>query len=78
MDVTLSINFLVLVPVVLGVVEAIKRVGMASRYAPLASLVLGVAGAYLIGGALNEVVIQGLIAGLSAAGLWSGVKATIA
>ena len=73
----ISIAFLVLVPVVLGVVQVFKIAGMTSRWAPLVSLVLGVAGAvFLIGGLDKVSALQGIIAGLSASGLWSGVKAS--
>ena len=71
-------QFVVLVPIVIGLVEAVKRAGMPSRYAPVLALFFGVSGAYLITGALSGVeVIQGVIAGLSAVGLWSGVKSSI-
>ncbi len=74
----ISTQFLVLVPLVLGVTEVIKGVGLSSRFAPLCSLVFGVAGAFLIGGDSNSaIVLQGLIAGLTASGLWSGTKAII-
>lgn len=74
----ISVQFLVLVPVVLGVVQVIKKTGLSTRWSPLLSLVLGVVGALAIAkGYSADAVIQGLIAGLSAAGLWSGTKATL-
>lgn len=75
-----SKEFLILVPVVVGVVQVIKTVGMPSKYAPLTSLILGVAGAlFFIGGGVTGMnALQGVIVGLTASGLWSGVKATIA
>lgn len=73
-----STQFLVLVPVVLGVTQVFKTVGLPSRFAPLVSLVLGVLGASLLGsGFSGSDIIQGIVAGLSASGLWSGVKATV-
>lgn len=74
----ISTQFLVLVPVVLGVVQIAKTSGIPSRFAPLTSLILGVAGTIFLGDFSAASAIQGLIVGLSAAGLWSGVKATIA
>ena len=76
MDITTP--FLVLIPVVVGVAQVVKISGLPTQWIPLTSLVLGVIGAFLIGGWVfsGTVVIQGIIAGLSAAGLWSGVKTT--
>ena len=73
----ISVQFLILVPVVLGVVQVAKVAGMSSRYAPLVSLMLGVLGAIFLVGAVDKAsALQGVIAGLSACGLWSGFKAT--
>lgn len=69
--------FLVLVPVVLGVVQAIKKIGLASKWSPLVSIALGIAGAYALGGFTSLNIIQGIVVGLSASGLWSGSKATL-
>lgn len=71
-------QFVILVPIVLGLVEAVKQAGMPSRYAPILSLAFGVAGTFLMSGVVaGSGVIQGLIVGLSAVGLWSGVKSSI-
>ena len=71
------VQFAILVPVVLGVVQVIKIVGLPIRFAPLLSLVLGVVGAFLIGGvSVGLIILQGIMAGLSASGLWSSVKST--
>jgi hypothetical protein len=74
----ISTQFLVLVPVVLGVVQVAKISGLDSRYSPALSLVLGVLGTYLVGhlGASQD-IIQGLVVGLTASGLFSGAKTTI-
>lgn len=77
MDITTQ--FLIAVPIVLGVVQAIKVAGLPTKWAPLTSIVLGIVAASVIGGwsFSGTIVVQGVIAGLSAAGLWSGVKTTI-
>jgi hypothetical protein len=73
-----SASFLVLVPIVLGLVQVAKSAGLSSKWAPILSLALGIIGAGVIGwGISSEIIIQGIIAGLSAAGLWSGTKATV-
>ena len=73
----ISSQFLILVPVVLGITQVIKMTGLSSRYVPLLSLVLGMVGAILIGNLDSTSLLQGVIAGLSASGLYSGGKATV-
>ena len=74
-----STQFVILVPIVLGVVQVIKKTGLSTRWSPLVSLVLGVLGAFLISqGFSTGAILEGIVAGLSAAGLWSGTKATLA
>ncbi len=70
------------VPLIAGLVEGAKRFGMDARFAFLLSLVLGVAlscgYAWASGGgaprAWLDAVVVGLGLGLSASGLYSGVK----
>ena len=79
MDIT--IQFVVLIPVVLGLVQVGKIAGLNTRWSPLLSVVLGIIGAFVIQWSLSNAgiaIIQGIIAGLSAAGLWSGTRATLA
>lgn len=72
-----SVQFIILVPVVLGIVQALKVWGMASKYAPIVSILLGVLGSIFLVGALDKAsALQGIIAGLTACGLWSGAKAS--
>lgn len=72
MDITLAI------PVIVGVVAAIKAAGLTSRWAPLCSIIIGLLLYYFFTPVFMwENMFEGLIAGLSASGLWSGVKATI-
>jgi hypothetical protein len=63
---------------ILALVQLAKGIGFPSRYAGLLAVVLGAAGglaAHLWGGsALALSVVDGLVAGLAAAGLWSTVK----
>lgn len=74
----ISTTFLVLVPIVLGVVEAVKQVGLSGKLAPILSIVLGVVSVYLAGGFVlsGPLALEGIVVGLSAAGLYSGVKKT--
>jgi hypothetical protein len=64
-----------LIPVILGLCELVKQVGLPSRWVPLVSLVLGVVfGAFFLQGSISVRVLQGVVLGLSASGLYSGPK----
>lgn len=72
---------LALVPVVIGLVEAVKFASMPSKFAPLVSLALGVLGALVVphvGMTAGMAAIGGLVVGLSASGLYAGTKAVVA
>lgn len=66
-----------IVPVVVGLVSIAKGVGIPSKYAPVASLAIGIALVALTGVAWQAFVVQGIIAGLAASGLYSGTKAVV-
>ena len=66
-----------IIPVLVGLVTVAKEVGLPSKYAPLTSVVMGVGLVALTGVAWQAFVVQGIIAGLSASGLYSGTKATL-
>ncbi len=67
-----------IVPVALGLVAAIKQVGLPSRFAPIASIAIGIGLVSLTGQAWQADITQGIIVGLAASGLWSGSKALFA
>jgi len=70
-----EINGIALVPLIVGVVEVAKQVGLPVRFAPLLSLLLGLgAGFFLHGSSLALSVVTGLMIGLSASGLYSATK----
>ena len=73
-----SQQFLIVVPIVVGLVQVVKMTGLDSRYAPAVSIILGIVGATLAAGCSGGTLLGGVIVGLTAAGLWSGVKATVA
>jgi len=61
------------IPIIVGLVEVIKRVtGVDSKFAPLLSIILGIllswAGTFY--GTATEFLFTGIIAGLSASGLY--------
>lgn len=67
-----------LVPVVMGIVQVFKITNLLpARFAPLLALILGVGGVFLLkpdSVQTGVLIIQGAMVGLSAAGLFSGVK----
>ena len=73
----IAINYGVLVAVVIGLVEAAKRIGVPEKFAPLVSLILGL-GLSFLGFVANpdlvSTIVGGIIIGLSAVGLYSGTK----
>jgi hypothetical protein len=78
----LDLRVLVLaLPLTLGIVELLKGAGLPARWAGIAALLVGsVAGVTVrlagVGdGTLALAALTGVVAGLSAAGVWSGTKA---
>lgn len=68
-----------IIPFIIAIVQGAKTVGLPGRFAPVLSLALGVGIVALVSQlGWQAVIIQGLIAGLAASGLWSGGKAVIA
>lgn len=77
--VQLSAVGLGLVPVVMGLTAIFKSFVSDGRYAPIASLVLGIALAFVVPAATAALtILQGVLIGLTASGLYSGVKAIAA
>lgn len=71
----LSVRGLALVPVVIALTQLVK-VYLDSYWSPLVSLFFGVAGAYTVGGVtfLDSAALGGVVVGLMASGLYSGVS----
>ena len=61
-------------PITIGIVQAIKTLGLADRYIPIFSIITGVALSFLGSDPLQATVLQGIAVGLLACGLWSGTK----
>ena len=64
---------------IIGIAEVIKRLGLDSKWVPLVDLGLGIASGVLInflalGYGIAQSIIMGIAMGLSACGLFSGVK----
>ena len=63
------------VPVVVGVTAAIREIGISSRFAPILSILIGMVFMSLTDITWQATIVQGIIVGLMASGLWSGGKA---
>jgi len=72
---TLTPVALAAIPVTVGLVQIIKVAGLPSKFAPIASIAIGVGAVALVATAWQAIVAQGVIVGLAASGLWSGGKA---
>lgn len=65
------------IPVIVGLVEVTKSLGLDSKYAPAVSLLFGIGLVSLTGVVWQASLIQGIISGLAAAGLFSSVKRVV-
>lgn len=73
--VTLSSVSLALVPVVIALTQAVKVWVLDSRYSSLVSIGFGILGALLVSTtALPITVLQGVLIGLTASGLFTGSR----
>ncbi len=65
------------IPVVNGLVEVAKRVGLPNRFAPVLAILFGLLAALMLQNLEQPVamiIIEGLLIGLSAVGLYSGTR----
>lgn len=79
MELNLTAYGVALIPVIVGVVELLKRIGLPVKWAPLAALALGQAAGllYVAPGDPLKGVLAGVVLALAAVGLWSGPKNTV-
>lgn len=73
----MEINEAIVIPIIVGIVEMMKKMGLPGKYSPIVSIVLGIGGIFLLGGFSVESGLRGLVFGLSASGLYSGSKAVL-
>lgn len=73
----MDISDAILIPVTIGLVQVFKTIGIPSRFAPLVSIILGIALYCIDGFNVKTDLLAGIIVGLSASGLYSGVKTTV-
>lgn len=72
-------TFLVLVPLVIGLTQLVKTYKyIPKRFVPLFAVVASVGGVALLSdGSLSQIVVQGLLVGLSSVGLFNASRTTI-
>lgn len=65
-----------IIPLLIGILEVLKKVGLKEKYVPAVSVSLGIViGIGLFGnGGIKAGLVQGIFIGLSAVGLYSGTK----
>ena len=71
---------LTLVPILVALVEVVKRVGVPSKFCPLVAMILGVGiniGFKMVGVDVLEQVLFGIVAGLASNGLFDFGKVTV-
>ena len=67
----MEITQYVLVPVIVAVNEAVKKIGLESKWIPLLNIVLGVAGGLVfLQGTVAERSLRGLMVGLASGGFY--------
>jgi hypothetical protein len=78
---TITANAIVIVPIVIALVQAVKLTGfIPDHYSPLLAIGIGIIIGFLSdhdNGDLTVTILSGAIYGLIASGLYSGIKTTI-
>lgn len=66
------------VPLVVAIVQVFKMTGVSGKWSPLISLGVGIGLGFLVGEdhSIQHILLSGVIYGLSASGLYSGVQST--
>lgn len=67
-----------IIPLLIGLLEVFKKLGLNDKYVPIFSVILGIGTgiALFADGDLATGIVQGMYIGLSAVGLYSGTKNT--
>jgi len=75
----MSYEPIAIVPIIIGIVEMFKRLGIPAKWSPVVAVILGVISSFAFSstGNVPATVIQGMIYGLSASGLYSASKNTV-
>ncbi|AHA71035.1 holin [Bacillus thuringiensis YBT-1518] len=69
------VSLAVIIGIVVGLSQIIKTIGLQTKYVPLLNLTLGIVlGVLFLDGDIKTNVVQGIIIGLSASGLFDHTK----
>jgi len=70
---------LFLTPIIVGLVQVGKKMGIPARYCPLLAVFLGIGVSFVYQPIPNypEALIEGIMAGLASVGLFSGARSVI-
>jgi hypothetical protein len=67
----------IILALIIGLTQALKKAGLPTRFAPLVAVALGLCAVFLTEGVSGNSVILGLVVGLTSVGLFSGTRATL-
>lgn len=75
----IALSLATVVALVVGLTQVVKGTGLISdRFIPVVAIFLGIVLAIIVWkGFSAEVIISGIVAGLSSMGLWSGTKTMV-
>ena len=75
----ITIGNVAIVPLIIGILEMFKKLGLDNKYIPTLSVIFGVVSGFAFNGFTNpiESIYTGVAIGLSAVGLYSGAKNTL-
>lgn len=70
---------IIVVPIIVGIVQAIKMTAIPEKYSPIIAILVGVLIAFVTGSGdyWGHSILAGIIYGLGASGLYSGTKAVM-
>ena len=75
----MSIYDVAVIPLIVGIVELFKQIGLPSKFSAIVAVVLGIVIGiiYLSPDDIKKGILLGISLGLAASGLYSGTKSTV-
>ncbi|NLO81526.1 MAG: hypothetical protein GX094_00455 [Clostridiales bacterium] len=75
----MSIYDVAVIPLIVGIVELFKQIGLPSSFSAVVSVILGIVIGivYISPNDIKKGILMGLALGLAASGLYSGTKSTV-
>lgn len=72
----IEITISIITAIIVGLIQIIKGLGINKKWSPIIAIILGVIFVGIMGYNWSHILFMGIIAGLSAVGLYSGAKNT--